>query len=109
MDINKFLHILNVLGLNQTEAARKLGVNPRTVRKYVSGKCPVPIPGPVEAALTCWYDAHRRRRAPIADQGHLDVVEKHWGSLKDILGDLTPAAASGAVGLYQLAKMGVRN
>ena len=45
----------------QTALARELGVNPSTVRRWVSGK--VPVPGPVQVAIRCLA------RAKIAERG----------------------------------------
>lgn len=41
----------------QTRLAEALGVDGSTVRRWVSGA--VPIPGPAEAAVTCFLDRKR--------------------------------------------------
>ncbi len=42
------------LGISQVELSRRLGVNPRTVRRWVLGE--QVVPGPVVAAVKCWLD-----------------------------------------------------
>lgn len=48
---------LNQLDLSQTEAARLLSVNVRTVRRWVEN--PSEMPGPAEQALRAWLRLHR--------------------------------------------------
>ncbi len=43
---------LNRLGISQSEAARQLNVNNRTVRKWVAGD--LPVPRTVELIMDCW-------------------------------------------------------
>ena len=43
---------LKRLGLPQTEAARRLGVNARTMRRWIAGD--LPVPRMVELVLHCW-------------------------------------------------------
>jgi DNA-binding transcriptional regulator YiaG len=47
-----FRAALDRLGLSQSEAARRCGVNARTVRRWVAGDRP--IPGPVIALIRTW-------------------------------------------------------
>ncbi len=44
--------VLAKLGINQTQAAKALRVDPRTVRHWVAGD--VKVPGPVEVLLEGW-------------------------------------------------------
>lgn len=52
-----FLKTLNELGLTQTEAAKLLSVNVRTVRRWAEN--PEEIPGPAEQALQAWLRLHQ--------------------------------------------------
>lgn len=47
-----FRTALDRLGLTQSEAARRLGVDPRTVRRWIAGDRK--IPGPVAVLLRTW-------------------------------------------------------
>jgi len=47
----ELLQLFRQLNLTQTEAAQLLGVDPRTVRRWVEG---AEIPGPAEQALRAW-------------------------------------------------------
>ena len=61
MDRTEFLKALEVLQLSQQEAARRLGVGPRTVRYWVA-RSPTkrtPIPGPVAVVMRLWVRARR--------------------------------------------------
>lgn len=46
---------LRELGLSQSEAARRLGVQQSTMYRWLAGERK--IPGPVEAAVKCWLEA----------------------------------------------------
>ena len=48
--------ILKKLSLTQVEAARRLAVNPRSMRRWIDGSRP--IPGPVRASVRCWETLH---------------------------------------------------
>lgn len=52
MNAGELRDLLEALNLRQTEAARLLRIDPRTMRRYVLGECRVP--GPVAAALETW-------------------------------------------------------
>jgi DNA-binding transcriptional regulator YiaG len=52
MSAADFRAALARLGLSQSEAARRCGVNPRTVRRWIAGDRP--IPGPVIALIRTW-------------------------------------------------------
>ena len=52
MTPKEFRNAIAKLGINQTQAARALRVDPRTVRRWVAGD--VNIPGPVEVLLEGW-------------------------------------------------------
>ena len=52
MTAELFAQALEALGLSQLEAARQLGVDPRTVRYWIAGARR--IPGPVVACLDAW-------------------------------------------------------
>jgi hypothetical protein len=43
---------LKRLGIAQTEAARQLGVNDRTMRRWIAGD--LPVPRMVELVMDCW-------------------------------------------------------
>jgi len=43
---------LKQMGIAQTEAARRLGVNDRTVRRWIAGD--LPVPRMVELVVDCW-------------------------------------------------------
>lgn len=45
---------LRRLGLSQSEAARRLGVEQSTMYRWLAGERS--IPGPVQAAITCWLE-----------------------------------------------------
>ena len=75
MEPNEFRECLKLLGFTQAEAAERLGVDPRTVRRWVLGERE--IPGPVEAALTCWLERAADEKEAEVDQAyreHLDPV-----------------------------------
>lgn len=57
MDRNELDALLTGLGLSQTEAARLLSVDARTVRRWVEN--PTCMPGPAEQALRAWFTLHR--------------------------------------------------
>lgn len=42
----------------QTRMAENLHVHVSTVQRWVTGE--VPVPGPVDAAVSCWLDAFHR-------------------------------------------------
>jgi hypothetical protein len=48
---------LTHLDLSQTEAAQLLGVDPRTLRRWLEGE---DVPGPAEQALRAWLRLHER-------------------------------------------------
>ncbi|HEV2954717.1 MAG TPA: hypothetical protein VGX95_01245 [Xanthobacteraceae bacterium] len=48
---------LSQLGITQTEAARLLSVNARTMRRWLEGE---EVPGPAEQAIRAWLRLHRR-------------------------------------------------
>ena len=54
MTQQEFRNGLAALRITQVEAARRLGVEPRTVRRWALGERKVP--GPVEAAFRCWLN-----------------------------------------------------
>ena len=56
----QFRHALRQLGLNQVQAAKRLGVNARTVRRWVAGDSR--IPESVSLLLRLWLRERRRRR-----------------------------------------------
>jgi DNA-binding transcriptional regulator YiaG len=60
MSPKQFRHALRQLGLNQVEAARRLGVNARTVRRWVASDSRVPES--VTLLLEIWLRARHRRR-----------------------------------------------
>jgi transcriptional regulator with XRE-family HTH domain len=55
----EFRDCLAQLGLTQTETARLLEVDPRTVRRWAEGN-DIDIPGPAEHALRAWLGLQRR-------------------------------------------------
>lgn len=60
MSPQQFRHALRQLGLNQVQAAQRLRVNPRTVRRWVAGDSRVPES--VTLLLEIWLRARPRRR-----------------------------------------------
>ena len=60
MSPQQFRHVLRRLGLNQVQAAKRLGVNARTVRRWVAGDSR--IPDSVSLLLQLWLRERRRRR-----------------------------------------------
>jgi len=60
MSPQQFRHALRRLGLNQVRAAERLGVNARTVRRWVAGDSR--IPESVSLLLELWLRERRRRR-----------------------------------------------
>ena len=60
MSSQQFRHALRQLGLNQVQAARRLGVNPRTLRRWVAGDSRIPESVALLAQL--WLRERRRRR-----------------------------------------------
>jgi transcriptional regulator with XRE-family HTH domain len=57
MTAGQLQRLLDSAGLSQRGAAKEIGINERTIRKYVSGESK--IPKTVELAL-CWV-AHLRK------------------------------------------------
>ena len=55
-----FLHTLRQLGLSQVQAAKRLRVNARTVRRWVAGDSR--IPESVTLLLEIWLRTRPRRR-----------------------------------------------
>jgi DNA-binding transcriptional regulator YiaG len=60
MSSQQFRHVLRQLGLSQVQAAKRLRVNPRTVRRWVAGDSR--IPEFVSLLLQLWQRERRRRR-----------------------------------------------
>ena len=60
MSPKQFRHALQQLGLNQVQAAQRLRVNARTVRRWVAGASR--IPESVSLLLQTWLRARPRRR-----------------------------------------------
>ena len=60
MSPQQFRQVLRQLGLSQVQAAKRLGVNPRTLRRWVAGDSR--IPESVGLVLQLWLRARRRRR-----------------------------------------------
>ena len=60
MSPQQFRHVLRQLGLNQVKAAKRLAVNPRTVRRWVASDSR--IPDSVSLLLQLWLRERRRRR-----------------------------------------------
>jgi DNA-binding transcriptional regulator YiaG len=60
MSPQQFRHALRQLGLNQVQAAKRMRVNARTVRRWVAGDSR--IPEPVTLLLKIWLRARPRRR-----------------------------------------------
>ena len=56
----QFRRILRELALNQVQAAKRLGVNPRTLRRWVAGDSR--IPESVSLLLQLWLREPRRQR-----------------------------------------------
>jgi len=56
----QFRHALRQLGLTQVQAAKRLRVNQRTVRRWVAGDSRVPES--VTLLLEVWLRERRRRR-----------------------------------------------
>ena len=56
MTAKQFRTALRRLGLNQTEAAKRLGVTPRAVRFWIAADRK--IPEPVAILLRTWLTAH---------------------------------------------------
>ena len=64
--------VLTALDLNQEEAAKQLGVAPRSVRRWLQGEA---IPGPAEAALRAWLKLEEGGLAWRADS--VTLFENH--------------------------------
>jgi len=60
MTPQQFRHVLRQLGLNQVQAAKRLGINPRTLRRWVAGDSR--IPESVSLLLELLLRERRRRR-----------------------------------------------
>ena len=60
MSPQQFRQVLRRLRLNQVQAAKRLGVNPRTLRRWVAGDSR--IPESVGLLLQLWLRERRRRR-----------------------------------------------
>jgi DNA-binding transcriptional regulator YiaG len=60
MSPQQFRQALRQLGMSQVQAAKRLGVNPRTVRRWVAGDSR--IPESVSLVLQLWGRERRRRR-----------------------------------------------
>lgn len=60
MGKNQLRRLLETHGLPQTVAARELGIDPRTMRRYVLGE--LPVPRVVEYALQ-WLLMQRKEEA----------------------------------------------
>ncbi len=58
MSSQEFRRVLRRLRLNQVQAARRLGVNARTVRRWVAGDSR--IPESVSLLLETWLQTRRR-------------------------------------------------
>jgi hypothetical protein len=70
---------LTSLSLSQTEAAKLLGVSPRSVRRWCEGD---EIPGPVQQVFRAWMRLHNlnlawRPDSVSIDQGNLERIAKH--------------------------------
>jgi hypothetical protein len=78
------------LGVTQTEGAQLLGVDPRTLRRWLEGE---EIPGPAEQAIRAWLKLHDRKlpwrpdSASIAadDQDQIGKIRQHGIELSDII------------------------
>src|ERR1700720_1904501 len=57
MTKTELMAIADELGLTQSEAARLLSVDERTIRRWVED--PSRVPGPAEHALRAWVRLHR--------------------------------------------------
>jgi transcriptional regulator with XRE-family HTH domain len=63
MTPKEFETAMDELGLTQGKVAKKLGVRPETVNRWlrgISGKMRNDIPGPAAAAMKSWLDEKRR-------------------------------------------------
>ena len=60
MTPQQFRYVLRQLGLNQVQTAKRLGINPRTLRRWVAGDSR--IPESVSLLLEVWLRERRRRR-----------------------------------------------
>ena len=60
MSPQQFRHALRQLSLNQVQAAKRLRVNARTVRRWVAGDSK--IPESVTLLMEIWLRARPRRR-----------------------------------------------
>ena len=63
MTPDELLEVLGALGLSVSAAARLLGVNDRTVRRWSSGDAPLPPPATRFSALTHTAPRSRRKRS----------------------------------------------
>lgn len=59
MSSKQFRTALKALGLSQMEAARRLHVDPRTVRRWALGEAKRGIPEPVVLLIRTWVAAGR--------------------------------------------------
>ena len=60
MSPQRFRGALRQLGVSQVQAAKRLGVNPRTLRRWVAGDSR--IPESVGLLVELWLRDRRRRR-----------------------------------------------
>jgi transcriptional regulator with XRE-family HTH domain len=65
MTAGQFRAALRRLGLSQLEAARRMGVDARTVRRWATlrARKASPVPSPVGLLLEAWLRERRRYRA----------------------------------------------
>ncbi len=61
------------LGLTQTEGAQLLGVDPRTLRRWLEGD---EIPGPAEQAVRAWLKVHDRTMPWRPDSASIDTDDQ---------------------------------
>jgi transcriptional regulator with XRE-family HTH domain len=90
MTVLELKEILDRLKLTQVEAAKLLGVAPRTLRRWLEGE---DIPGPAQQALRAWMKLAARRLAwrPDSvsivddDQQQIDLQRAHAIELDEVL------------------------
>ena len=109
MDAEELRKNIDYLGWTQVETANQLGVNERTLRKWVLGQAT--ISGPVEAAIkgfvaekSRWKVQPQKWEPENKVQVKSRTSDEYWMVLSQSLHLLPAVAVQAALNLYRLAR-----